>query len=74
MNYALLAAGSPLDHVYQWVYQRIALGTPNSVFTPGGQSTVMSNHIIMLIIAVLLLVVLSYLKTPEPRTPIAKTA
>ena len=58
MNYALLASGSPLDHVYQWVYQRIDLGTPNSVFTPDGKITVMSNHIIMQIIAVLLLVVL----------------
>jgi F-type H+-transporting ATPase subunit a len=56
MTRALLAAGSPLDHVYQWTYQKLSIGTGDSVFTPDGQITLLSNHIIMQIIAALLLV------------------
>ncbi len=56
MNLPLLASGSPLDHVYQWVYQKMDLGVGNSVFTPDGHITVMSNHIAMQLIAVLVLV------------------
>ena len=56
MNLSLLASGNPLDHVYQWVYQKIDLGVGDSVFTPDGHVTVMSNHIAMQIIAVLVLV------------------
>lgn len=56
MTHALLAAASPLDHVYQWTYQKISVGTGDSVLTPGGEITLLSNHIIMQIIAVLLLV------------------
>ncbi len=52
----LLMASSPMDHVYQWIYQRAHIGTWDSVFTPGGTITVVSNHIIMQVIAVLLLV------------------
>ena len=46
----LLAASSPLDHVYQWVYVKVGEG-------PFG-FTVLSNHIIMQIIAALLLILL----------------
>jgi F-type H+-transporting ATPase subunit a len=59
MNIAVLAAASPMDHVYQWVYRRephVPLTGVDNVFMPGGQITVVSNHIIMQIIAVLLLV------------------
>jgi len=58
MEGVLLAVTSPLDHVYQWTYQRIGIGAGDSVFTPGGQITLVSNHIVMQIIAVLLLVLL----------------
>ena len=58
MEGALLAASSPLDHVYQWTYQKIGVGTGDSIITPGGEITLLSNHIIMQIIAVLLLVLL----------------
>ncbi len=58
LNQTLLAAASPLDHVYQWVYQRVDIGVGDSVFTPGGQITLFSNHVIMQIIAVLFLVLL----------------
>jgi len=58
MEHLLLAAASPLDHVYQWTYQKITVGTGNSVFTPGGQITLVSNHVIMQIIAVLILLLL----------------
>ena len=54
----LLASASPLDHVYQWTYQKIAVGPWDNVFIPGGEITLVSNHIIMQIIAVLLLVLL----------------
>ena len=56
MTSDLLASGSPLDHVYQWVYQKWSLGTADSVLTPHGEITLISNHIIMQILAVLLLV------------------
>lgn len=58
MDRLFLAAGNPLDHVYQWVYQKISIGTPDSVFTPNGEITIVSNHIVMQIIAVLVLVLL----------------
>lgn len=58
MEHVFLAAASPLDHVYQWTYQKIPIGTSDNIVTPGGQITVVSNHIIMQIIAVLLLVLL----------------
>ena len=58
MGHAFLAAASPLDHVYQWTYQKIAVGAQDSVFTPDGQITLVSNHVIMQIIAMLLLVLL----------------
>lgn len=58
MDKLFLAAGNPLDHVYQWVYQKISIGTPDSVFTPHGEITIVSNHIVMQIIAVLVLVLL----------------
>ncbi|MGD2108329.1 MAG: F0F1 ATP synthase subunit A [Phycisphaerae bacterium] len=58
MNTALLATSNPLDHVVQWTYQKLDLGAPDTVFTPGGQVTVLSNHVIMQIIAVLVLVLL----------------
>ena len=47
-----------MNHVYQWVYQRLDVGAPDTVFTPGGTITLLSNHIIMQIIAMLLLVLL----------------
>lgn len=58
MTHALLAASDPLDHVYQWVYKKISIGTGDSILTPGGEITLLSNHIIMQIIAVLLLVLI----------------
>ncbi len=58
MERVLLAAASPLDHVYQWTYQKIPVGTGDNIVTPGGQITLFSNHIIMQIIAVILLVLL----------------
>ncbi|MFQ5495285.1 MAG: F0F1 ATP synthase subunit A, partial [Phycisphaerae bacterium] len=56
MCHALIASGSPLDHVYQWTYHRVGIGTGDSILTPGGEVTVLSNHIAMQIIAVLVLV------------------
>ena len=56
MNSAVLAAAGPMDHVYQWVYQRAHVVGMDNVFAPAGEITVVSNHIIMQIIAVLLLV------------------
>jgi len=44
MTSTLLAAADPMDHVYQWTYVKV------------GAFTVLSNHIIMQIIAVLLLI------------------
>ncbi len=58
MNFAVLAAVNPMDHVYQWVYQRAHITNSDSVFTPDGQITVVSNHIVMQIIAALLLMLL----------------
>ena len=61
MNFVALAAANPMDHVYQWVYWRVPesrITGVDNVFMPGGQITVVSNHIIMQIIAVLLLVLL----------------
>ncbi len=65
MTQGVLAATSPLDHVYQWVYQKvqicesdhvIALGPIEIPLTPGGEIVLLSNHVIMQIIAVLILV------------------
>lgn len=56
MTQGVLAATSPLDHVYQWTYQKVAIGTGDNVFTPGGEITLLSNHVVMQIIAALLLV------------------
>lgn len=58
MSTAFLAATDPLDHVFQWTYQKIGVGAPDTVFTPDGQITLLSNHVIMQIIAVLVLVLL----------------
>ena len=58
MRFSALASANPMDHVYQWVYQRAHVADVDNVFAPGGQITVVSNHIIMQIIAVLLLVLL----------------
>lgn len=58
MGHSLLASGGPMDHVYQWIYQRTHIGTSDNVFTPGGAITVVSNHIVMQIIAAFLLVLL----------------
>ncbi|MBI1827546.1 MAG: F0F1 ATP synthase subunit A [Planctomycetes bacterium] len=58
MNKFLLASSNPMDHVYQWVYKRADIGTSNSVFTPDGTISLISNHIAMQIIAVLLLILL----------------
>ncbi len=55
---SLLAAANPMDHVFQWVYQRAHVTDADNVFTPNGTITVVSNHIIMQIIAVLLLILL----------------
>lgn len=56
MSHTLLASGDPMDHVYQWVYQKITVTGADTVFTPNGAITLVSNHIIMQVIAVLLLV------------------
>jgi F-type H+-transporting ATPase subunit a len=53
-----MASGSPLDHVYQWAYQKLSIGAGDSVLTPHGEITLVSNHIVMQVIAVLLLVLL----------------
>lgn len=58
MSGSMLLASSPLDHVYQWSYRKIGVGTGDSLFTPGGEITFLSNHIIMQIIAALLLLLL----------------
>lgn len=55
-NGFMLAASDPMDHVYQWVYQKIHVTDLDTVFTPGGEITLVSNHIIMQVIAVLLLI------------------
>jgi F-type H+-transporting ATPase subunit a len=56
MNCVLLASADPMDHVYQWAYKHIPFSDIHPWFTPGGQITLFSNHIIMQIIAVLVLV------------------
>ena len=56
MNEGVLAAADPMDHVYQWTYQRLSVPDSGTLFTPGGEITLFSNHIIMQIIAMLLLV------------------
>lgn len=58
MTGGILMASSPLDHVFQWTYQRIPVGTGDTWCTPDGRITLVSNHIIMQIIAVLVLVLL----------------
>ena len=58
MNNLLLAASDPMEHVYQWAYHKAGAGGWDNVLTPGGEVTFLSNHIIMQIIAVLLLVLL----------------
>jgi len=64
MSFAVLASGSPMDHVYQWVYQRAHVADSNNSLwlgpieiplTPNGTVTVVSNQIVMQLIAVLLL-------------------
>ncbi len=54
----ILATSDPMNHVYQWIYQRLHVTGADTVFTPGGSITVVSNHIIMQVIAVLLLVLI----------------
>lgn len=56
MSFPMLASSDPMSHVYQWIYQRVHVTDTNSVFTPGGSITLVSNHIVMQIIAVLLLI------------------
>lgn len=60
MNSAILASASPLDHVYQWVYQKVHVMDPPGgllkYFVPNGELTLVSNHIVMQVLAVLLLV------------------
>ena len=58
MSSTLLAASDPMDHVYQWVYQRFPLGTSDGIFTPQGTITLVSNHVIMQVLAALLLILL----------------
>lgn len=67
MNFVALAAANPLDHVFQWVYQRahvaesdntIWLGPIAIKLTPGGEISIVSNQIIMQVLAVLLLILL----------------
>lgn len=57
MNTPVLAS-SPLDHVFQWVYQKVSIGVDLPYFSPGGQITFLSNHIIMQILAVLMLILI----------------
>jgi len=67
MNFVALAAANPMDHVYQWIYQRVRvcesdhilpLGPIEIPFTPGGNITLVSNFVIMQIVAALLLILL----------------
>lgn len=53
----MLAAGSPLDHVFQWTYARMHVNAPNTVLTPDSTITLLSNHIAMQVLAVLVLLV-----------------
>ncbi len=50
MNPAMVAASNPMDHVYQWTYEKVGEGAFGF--------TILSNHVIMQLIAVLLLVLL----------------
>jgi F-type H+-transporting ATPase subunit a len=67
MTGLILAAADPMDHVVQWIYQRahvadsdhvIPLGPIEIPLTPGGKIAVVSNQIVMQVIAVLLLVLI----------------
>ena len=58
MNIAVLAAADPLNHVYQWVYQRVHVVDSDNLLTPGGEITLVSNHIIMQVLAAILLMLL----------------
>lgn len=58
MTGGILMASSPLDHVFQWIYQKIPVGTGDNWLTPDGRITLVSNHIIMQIIAALVLILL----------------
>jgi len=58
MKCAVLAASDPMDHVYQWIYQKIQVTDADTILTPGGAITLVSNHVIMQVIALLLLVLL----------------
>lgn len=58
MTGGILIASSPLDHVFQWIYQKIPVGTSDNWFTPDGHITLVSNHIIMQILAALVLILL----------------
>jgi F-type H+-transporting ATPase subunit a len=67
MSLFVLAAADPMSHVYQWVYQRAHVAESDNILwlgplpiplTPGGKITVVSNQIIMQVIAVLLLILL----------------
>lgn len=58
MKHLALAAADPLNHVYQWRYHRLDVSAPDTFITPGGEVTLLSNHIIMQIIAALLLILL----------------
>jgi len=58
MNGVILAASDPLNHVYQWIYQKVHVTDANTILTPGGEITLVSNHVIMQLIAVLLLVLM----------------
>lgn len=60
MERAILAASNPMDHVFQWAYLKAHWFSGENavgpfVLTPGGEITVVSNLIVMQIIATLLL-------------------
>lgn len=52
----MVLASNPLDHVFQWVYQKVPIGVDIPYASPGGEITFLSNHIIMQIITVLVLI------------------
>jgi len=70
---SILAAGGPLDHVYQWVYQKVQLADVDTLFTPDGKITLVSNHVIMQVIAVLLmiLVIPRFARVPQTGDTVA---
>ena len=68
MGGVILASSDPMNHVYQWVYQSIHVTEADTVLTPGGSVTLVSNHVIMQLIAVLLLVLLIPRCVRMPRT------